>query len=56
MTEFIRVRDKNTKHELDIDVQRVEAHPERYVVLDKKPVTESRPPVHHIPNSKTADE
>lgn len=45
---FIRVRDKSTKHEYDAPASQVRVHPEFYVVLDRKPVPQPRPPKFHV--------
>ena len=46
MTEFIRVRGKtigDPLHEFDVPAAMVERHPDRYKVIDKKPVPRQRP-------------
>lgn len=46
MTDFIRVRGKtigDPLHEFDVPAQAVERHPDRYKVVDKKPVPHQRP-------------
>lgn len=46
MTDFVRVRGKtlgDPLHEFDVPVLMVERHPDRYKVVDKKPVTRQRP-------------
>lgn len=53
MGQFIRVRDKDTKHEYDAPVSEVETNPDLYEVLDKEPVDSPRPAVHHVPAKKS---
>lgn len=46
MTDFIRVRGKtigDPLHEFDVPDFMVERHPDRYKVIDKKPVSRQRP-------------
>lgn len=46
MTDFIRVRGKTVGdplHEFDVPAFMVERHPDRYMVIDKKPVVRQRP-------------
>lgn len=51
MTEFIRVRyarPGDPLHEFDIPIVTFDRHPDRYTVIDKKPVAKQRP-ASHIP-------
>lgn len=53
---FIRVRSAvpcGPLHEFDIPVVTLERHPDRYKVIDKKPVAKQRP-ASHIPGVVTA--
>ena len=46
MTDFIRVRGKtigDPLHEFDVPAVMLERHPDRYKVIDKKPVPRPRP-------------
>lgn len=49
MPEFIRVRDKATKHEYDAPVAIVELEPDLYQVIDEEPVLTPRPIVYFSP-------
>jgi hypothetical protein len=49
---FIRVRDKDTKHEYDAPVSEVEANPGLYEVLGKESVDAPEAPVFHAPAKK----
>lgn len=46
MTEFIRVRSRISGHEFDIPIVTFDRHPDRYKVIDKKPVAKQRPASH----------
>jgi len=45
MTQFIRVRDLRTEHELDVPTSYIGHFPDRYEVIDDEPVDKQRPPV-----------
>lgn len=65
MTEYVRVKDKATRHEYSITRDSYEADPDPYELLDKKPATQADgtplPAKHHIlsrpttPAGRTAD-
>lgn len=46
---FIRVRDKRTGHEYDTTKEYVELTPKNFEVIDPKPVSQPRPPIHFVP-------
>ena len=52
MTQFLRVRDKKSKHEYDAPVREAELHPELYEVVDEVPVDAVRPPKHFVKSAK----
>lgn len=49
---FIRVLDKDTKHEYDAPVSEVETNPDLYEVVDKEPVDAPREPSFHATAKK----
>jgi len=42
MTQFVRVRDKSTKAEYDVAIERASAFPDDFTVIDPEPVSRPR--------------
>lgn len=54
MAEFIRVRDRDTKHEYHAPRTEVETNPDLYTVLDDEPVYAPADPIFHVPKATLA--
>lgn len=55
MTDFVRVRDENTKAEYDVPTQYHNAFPDGLEVIDPEPVQQPRP-VKHPENEEPTEE
>jgi hypothetical protein len=56
MTQYVRVRDKATKHLIDIPVAKAALLPDRYTVVDDVPVGAPREPELYVRKRKFAAE
>lgn len=55
MTQYVRVRDKKTRHLIDIPVAKAALLPDRYVVVDDVPVGAPREPELYVRKQKPAE-
>ena len=55
MTQYVRVRDKKTRHLIDVPVAKATAQPDRFTVVDDVPVGAPREPELYVRKQKQAE-